>query len=107
LPLKITNGTNALAYFAAPSATKKKMFHITDALILADNVESAVLTLVEKMSKEFHSFAFSQRSVILLAERLFIEAAFHQSSFSSKQLFIKAAFHQSSFSSKQLFIKYP
>jgi hypothetical protein len=39
------------------------MFYIADALILADNVESAVLTLVEKMSKEFHSFAFSQRSV--------------------------------------------
>jgi hypothetical protein len=28
-----------------------------------------------------------------LVEQLFIEAAFHQSSFSLKQLFIKAAFH--------------
>jgi hypothetical protein len=34
-------------------------------------------------------------------EQLFIAAAIHQSSFSSKQLFIKAAFHQSGFSSKQ------
>jgi hypothetical protein len=33
------------------------------------------------------------------------EAAFHESSFSSKRLLIEAAFHQSSFSSKQLFIE--
>jgi hypothetical protein len=29
-----------------------------------------------------------------MVEQLFIEAAFHQSGFSSKQLFIEAAFHE-------------
>jgi hypothetical protein len=35
---------------------------------------------------------------MLTVEWLFIEAAFHRSSFSSKRLFIEAAFHRSSFS---------
>jgi hypothetical protein len=48
----------------------------------------------------FHRSGFS-------SQRLFIEAAFHWSGFSSKQLFIEAAFHWSGFSSKQLFIEAP
>ncbi len=40
-----------------------------------------------------------------MVEQFFIEAAFHQSSFSSNRVFIKGGFHKSGFSSKRVFIK--
>jgi hypothetical protein len=46
----------------------------------------------------FHWSSFSSK-------RLFIEATFHWSGFSSKLLFIEVAFYGSGFSSKRLFIK--
>ncbi len=53
-----------------------------------------------------HAWLFNRNQLpIYMVKRLFIKAAIHRSSFSSKQFFIKAAFHWSSFSSKQLFIE--